>query len=93
MDWHLRTPNAPLQNDTSLVGHMEPIVVTVQEEQEDAVSGGESGSGRIHLEKARRMELKDDTDVSLWPSQPSVAGRRPSRSGPRHVAKLVGGLR
>lgn len=28
------------------------------------------------------MELKDDTDVSLWPSQPSVTERRPSRTGP-----------
>lgn len=28
------------------------------------------------------MELKDDTDVSLWPSQPSVTGSRPSRTGP-----------
>lgn len=28
------------------------------------------------------MELKDDTDVSLWPSQPSVAESRPRRTGP-----------
>lgn len=72
---------------------MEPIVPTVQEDRREAVSGGASGSDRIHLEKARLRELKDDTDVSLWPSQPSVTGSRPSRTGPGHVAKLVGGLR
>lgn len=31
-----------------------------------------------YTRKARRMELKDDTDVSLWPSQPSVMGSWPS---------------
>lgn len=72
---------------------MGPIVATVQEGAKDAVSGRASGSDRIHLKKARLMELKDDTDVSLWPSQPSVRGSWPSRTGPRHVEKLVGGLR
>lgn len=73
-----------------MVQHMEPIVATVREDRRDAVSGGASGSDRIQLEK---VELKDDTDVSPWPSQPSVTGSRPSRTSPRHVAKLVGGLR
>lgn len=72
---------------------MEPIVATVQEDRRDVVSSGASSSDRIHLETACLMELKDDTDVSLWPSQPSVTGSRPSRTGPRHVEKLVGGLR
>ena len=51
---------------------------------------GEVGSHSLYTGKARLMELKDDTDVSLWPSQPSVRGNRPSHTGPRHAEKAVG---
>lgn len=72
---------------------MEPIVATVLEDQKEAGSGAVAGSDRIHTEKAKLVELKDDTDVSFWPSQPSVTGHWPSHTSHRHVEELVGGLR
>lgn len=72
-----------VESDTCPCGwHMEPIVVTVQEGHGEGISGGVAGSDSLHTEKARLLELKDDTDVSLWPSQPSVTGNWPSRTGP-----------
>lgn len=44
--------------------------------------GGVAGSDSLYTGEARRTELKDDTDVSLRPSQPSVMGNRPSHTGP-----------
>lgn len=44
--------------------------------------GGAAGSYSLYTGKAGLMELKDDTDVSLWPSQPSVMGNWPSHTGP-----------
>lgn len=41
-----------------------------------------AGSYSLYTGKARLMELKDDTDVILWPSQPSVMGNWPSQTGP-----------
>lgn len=41
-----------------------------------------AGSDSLYTGRARLMELKDDTDVSLWPSQPSVTGNWPSYTGP-----------
>lgn len=55
--------------------------------------GRQWSSGKIHTEKAKPVELKDDTDVSLWPSQPSVTGHWPRHTIHRHTEELVGGLR
>lgn len=72
-----------VESDTSPCGwHMEPIVATVQEGQGEGISGGVAGSDSLHTEKARLLELKDDTDVSRWPSRPSVTGNWPSHTGP-----------
>lgn len=40
-----------------------------------------AGSDSLYTGKARLMQLKDDTDVSLRPSQPSVMGNQPSHTG------------
>lgn len=55
-------------------------------------SAGRLGAGKegrsgpaltaLYTGKAGPTELKDDTDVSLRPSQPSVTGSRPSHAGP-----------
>ena len=51
------------------------------------IRGGEAGSDSLYIGKARPMELKDDTDVRLGPSQPSAAGSRPSNTGPVTLGK------
>lgn len=68
-----------LESDTSPCGwHMEPIVAAAQQGKEHRIRRGVAGSDSLYTGKARLMELKDDTDVSLWPSQPSVTGNWPS---------------
>lgn len=71
-----------VESDTSSCGwHMEPIVAAAQEGWERGIRGV-VGSYSLYTGKARLMELKDDTDVSLWPSQPSGMGNWPSHTGP-----------
>lgn len=69
-----------VESDTSPCGrHMEPIVV--------ARDGLEQGQRRgceedwLRRGEARTMELKNDTYVSLWLSQPSVRENQPSYIG------------
>lgn len=81
MERHLRGADAPLEKGALLRAIWGP----------DA--GRPAGRQIPHLEEERPAEPEDDTDVGLWPSQPSVAGSGPSRSSPSHAAKLVGGLR
>lgn len=61
---------------------MEPIVAAAQEGWEQGIRGGVAGSDSLYTGKARLMKLKDDTDVSPWPSQPSVTGNQPSHTVP-----------
>lgn len=83
----------PVESDTSPCGrHMEPIVAAAQEGREQGIREGVARSDSFYTGKARLMELKDDTDVNLWPSQPSVTGNRPSHIGPRHAVEVVGDL-
>lgn len=57
-------------------------MAAAQDGQERGTRGGEAGSDSLYIGKARLMDMKDDTDVSLGPSQPSVVGRWPSNTGP-----------
>ena len=62
--WTLRAELA--ESDTFPCGwHMDPIVVTAQESQGEAISGREAGSDSRRTEKASLTELKDDTDVQV----------------------------
>lgn len=53
-------------------------MAAAQQGKEQGIRGGVAGSDSLYTGKARLMELKDDTDVRLWPSQPSVMGNWPS---------------